>query len=144
MEDELTPTKITPRSTPRGGKHRPRPPPKDTLPDATSNNNQQESRPLSQVESRPMSQGNKKGRPLPKPPLSARNRFNFAATSKRDNVVFGSERPGYVRPNPNEPSTPRGPLVPTPIVEQWCADMKSKGIKRVLTLLIENELVRRR
>jgi len=85
-----------------------------------------------------------KPRPLPKPPTSSeskgRARFNFLAASERDSVVFGAERPGQAKPNPEAPSTPRGPQVPSIIVDQWSAHMRSKGIKRVVCVLNESEL----
>jgi hypothetical protein len=55
-------------------------------------------------------------------------------------VVFGAERPGQPKPNPDAPSTPRGPSVPSHVVDQWCAHMRSKGMKRVLCLLSDSEL----
>lgn len=55
-------------------------------------------------------------------------------------VVHGAERPGQPKPNPDMPSTPRGPSVPSHVVDQWCAHMRSKGIKRVLCLLSDAEL----
>ena len=142
-EQSVRSNRLTPRSTgsapsSRGKKHRPRPPPKGNPPP-------QAGKVPASVNggggSRPGTSGSSKGRPGAKQgPLSARNRFNFAALSRRDSIVFGAERPGYVKPNPDSPSTPRGPLVPAPVVEQWCVDMKAKGIKRVLTLLNESEL----
>ncbi|GMH72411.1 hypothetical protein TrST_g13261 [Triparma strigata] len=129
-----TQTRLTPRSGSagsRGKKHRPRPPPKVAAPPPKEKANVQGGGSRPGTAGRP---GKKEG------PMSARNRFNFASLSRRDNIIFGAERPGYVRPNPDQPSTPRGPLVPVPVVEQWCQEMKSKGIKRVLTLLNENEM----
>lgn len=83
-------------------------------------------------------------RPLPRPPSGAeskgRPRHNFLEASNRDAIVHGAERPGQPKPNPDCPSTPRGPLVATAVVDQWCAHLKSKGIKRVLSLLSEAEL----
>mmetsp|Transcript_4844 Transcript_4844/g.10115 ORF Transcript_4844/g.10115 Transcript_4844/m.10115 type:complete len:467 (+) Transcript_4844:196-1596(+) len=140
-EQSVRSNRLTPRSTgsapsSRGKKHRPRPPPKGNPPPQHT-----VPAPVNGGGSRPGTSGSSKGRPGGKQgPLSARNRYNFAALSRRDSIVFGAERPGYVKPNPDSPSTPRGPLVPAPVVEQWCADMKAKGIKRVLTLLNESEL----
>jgi len=83
-------------------------------------------------------------RPLPKPPSASeskgRPRFNFLEASKRDAIVFGSERPGQPKPNPDAPSTPRGPQVAGHVVDQWCAHMKTKGIKRLCCLLTDGEL----
>ena len=55
-------------------------------------------------------------------------------------VVYGAERPGQAKPNPDMHSTPRGPSVPSHVVDQWCAHMRSKGVKRVLCLLSDPEL----
>ena len=83
-------------------------------------------------------------RALPRPPAAAeskgRSRFNYGSASKRDALVFGSERPGQPKPNPDTPVTPRGPLVAAHIVDQWAAHMRSKGIRRALCLLNEAEL----
>jgi len=143
-DERSTASNLTPRVGSRGKKHRPRPPPKNHPPPQEEFKGtggavfNKESK-TEATGARPLS-SSAKGRPLPKQPLSARNRFNFAPLSKRDQIIYGAERPGYVRPNPDQPSTPRGPLVPVPVVEQWCKEMKGKGIKRVLTLLNDNEL----
>jgi hypothetical protein len=84
---------------------------------------------------------NKKPQPkAPTTPRTAREQYNFAAASKRDHLVWGSERPGLVQPSRNQATTPRGPLVADSQVDSWINYMKSKGICRVLCLLNKQEL----
>ena len=80
-------------------------------------------------------------RPLPKPPATKRERcpFNLCACAEGD-VVWAAERPGQTRPDPSQPTTPRGPLVASNVVDAWCAHVKAQGVARVLCLLSETEL----
>lgn len=53
---------------------------------------------------------------------------NFSKVSARDALAFGSARPGF----PNE-------MVTSEEIAKWAAFMKAKGVKRVLSLLGDDE-----
>jgi len=59
---------------------------------------------------------------------------NFGPISKRDQILFTSERPG------NAPKEGAHDAVQKEKVDEWISFMKSKGIKHVLVLLDANEL----
>ncbi|OQS03250.1 L-asparaginase [Thraustotheca clavata] len=67
-------------------------------------------------------------------------KYNFGAVSKRCDVIYGAERPGYVHLTRGQPSTPRGPDVDENAVKDWIEFMLGNGIKRVLCLLTKEEL----
>lgn len=54
--------------------------------------------------------------------------FNFSKVSSRDAIAFGGSRPGF-------PSK----QVSTAEISAWCTFMKGQGIKRVLSLLGDDE-----
>ena len=60
--------------------------------------------------------------------------FNFGPASRRDAIVHTCERPGA----DDAFNTPRG--IPQAEVLKWVAFMRERGVKRVLTLLDDNEL----
>ena len=60
--------------------------------------------------------------------------FNFGPASSRDAIVHTCERPGA----DDAFNTPGG--IPQPAVQEWLDFMKAQGVKRVLTLLDDNEL----
>jgi protein-tyrosine phosphatase len=96
----------------------------------------------------------------PRTPRTARSQFNFSPASVRDGIVHGSERPGHVHPVMGQPMTPRGRLAAVVVQERpsscpsfpagelvtddqvagWIDTMKEKGIRRVLTLLNQDEI----
>lgn len=96
----------------------------------------------------------------PRTPRTARGQFNFSPASVRDGIVHGSERPGHVHPVMGQPMTPRGRLAAVVVQERpsscpsfpagelvtddqvagWIDTMKEKGIRRVLTLLNQDEI----
>jgi protein-tyrosine phosphatase len=59
--------------------------------------------------------------------------FNFGPASARDEIVFTCARPG------GDPQG--GQKIPESAAEEWIKFMKSKGIRRVLVLLEDEELV---
>mmetsp|Transcript_25077 Transcript_25077/g.40491 ORF Transcript_25077/g.40491 Transcript_25077/m.40491 type:complete len:217 (+) Transcript_25077:1-651(+) len=59
--------------------------------------------------------------------------FNFAAASEGDSILHGSCRPGY-----GDNETPRG--VDMALVDDWVAFMQSQDVKRVVSLLGDDEL----
>ncbi|KAF0682750.1 Aste57867_25153 [Aphanomyces stellatus] len=57
-----------------------------------------------------------------------------------DANVYGAERPGYIHPRRDQPSTPRGPDVSDERVQEWIDFMVAHDIKHVLCLLTREEL----
>lgn len=57
--------------------------------------------------------------------------LNFGQASSRDSIVYGVVRPGG--------SQAEGPFGPS-VVDDWAAEMKAKGVSRVISLLDDSEL----
>ena len=66
-------------------------------------------------------------RPMPLP-------HNFARVSGRDELVYGSSRPGYSKDN-EKPGA-----VTTEEVVLWCQFMQENGVRRILSLLGDDEV----
>jgi hypothetical protein len=60
--------------------------------------------------------------------------FNFGPASRRDAIVHTCERPGA----DDAYDTPRG--IPQAAVQEWVEFMRARDVKRVVTLLDDNEL----
>jgi len=55
-------------------------------------------------------------------------------------MVFGAQRPGMSKPNPDLELTPRGPSIPPSVVNEWCSYIRSKGVHRIAFVLTNAEL----
>lgn len=82
--------------------------------------------------------------PLYPPPstasLSSHNRYNFVGCAAYDDIVYGSERPGYLHPSRDQVITPRGPNTKTDVIQEWMEYMEKQDIKRILCLLTPDEM----
>ncbi|CEM14043.1 unnamed protein product [Vitrella brassicaformis CCMP3155] len=61
-------------------------------------------------------------------------RFKLYPASSRDSLVYGTERPGY------SPDNEKPGAVATELVDEWAAHMKEHGVKRILSLLGDDEV----
>ncbi|RHY99272.1 hypothetical protein DYB26_009862, partial [Aphanomyces astaci] len=77
---------------------------------------------------------------LPPQTPSGQKKFNFGQAWADDAYVYGAERPGYMHPRRDQPSTPRGPDVSDKQVQEWINFMLINDIKHVLCLLTREEL----
>jgi hypothetical protein len=68
----------------------------------------------------------------PLPPGTSPN--NFGTASGRDDLVYGSSRPGFSE------ETEKAGAVEDADVALWAAFMREKGVKRVICLLNDDEM----